>query len=109
VRQCAYVDTRFRVRILAVARGPCAAVCWALVVCGTTALGLSVALAAAPGRAQDDPTVAPTRDLKQVEQRMQILRADLAARQKERESIGTIWSAVTATSRTWPAQGASWG
>lgn len=32
--------------------------------------------------------MAPTRDLKQVEQRMQILRADLAARQKERESIG---------------------
>ena len=32
--------------------------------------------------------MAPTRDLKQVEQRMQILQADLAARQKERESIG---------------------
>lgn len=50
-------------------------------------MGLWGALAAAPGWAQDDPAAAPTRDLRQIEQRMDRLRADLAAHQQKRKTI----------------------
>ena len=52
------------------------------------ALVFSAILTPAVGWAETDPTEAPTHDLKQIEQRMQALKAELAGRQGERKAIG---------------------